>query len=74
MYFVEQRVEQYFDEGVRVQTVHLVLALDPRLLVVNLRAPLGQIIEVLWGPPEILHPVRVITIRPIVLFIEDWTE
>jgi hypothetical protein len=59
---------------VRVLAVHLVFALHPALLVVDLGTPLGRVVEVLRGPPEVLHAVRVVTVRPIMLLVENRAE
>jgi hypothetical protein len=55
---------------VRVETIHFVFTFDPRLLVVDLRAPLRYIVEVLRWSAEVLHAVRVVAVRPIVLLIQ----
>jgi hypothetical protein len=71
MHFVVKRVEQDFNECVTILAIHLLLALNPALLVIYLAAPFRQIIEVLRGSSEVLHSVSVIAIRPIVLFIKN---
>lgn len=55
----------------RVLAVHFVFAFDPRLLVIDLIAPFGQIEVVLGRAAEILHAMRVVAVRPIVLFVQD---
>lgn len=74
MHFVVKRVEQDFNECVTILAIHLLLALNPALLVIYLAAPFRQIIEVLRGSSEVLHSVSVIAIRPIVLFIKNWAK
>lgn len=69
VHLVVQRVKQDLDQRVRIEAVHFVFALDPALFVVDLRAPLGNVVEVLRRPSKVLHAVRVVAVRPVVLFI-----
>lgn len=48
--------------------------LNPALLVVDLSAPLWQVVKVLRGSSEVLHAMRVVAVGPVVLLIEDWAE
>ena len=58
----------------RIKAIHFVLALNPRLLIVYLCAPLWQVVEVLRGTAEVLHSVRVIAIRPIMFLVQNGAE
>jgi len=62
MHFVVQWIKQDLDKCVRVVAVHFVFALDPRLFIFELVAPLWNIIKVLWGSTEVLHSVRIVAV------------
>lgn len=74
MHLIVKWIEKDLNQRMRVGTVHFVFAFDPRLLIVDVTAPLGYIVEVLGRSTEILHPMSVIAVRPIMFFIQDWTE
>lgn len=71
---IEERIEENLDERVRIHAVHFVFTFEPRLLIVDLRAPLRKVEVILGWPSEILHPVRIVTVRPIMLFVENRTK
>lgn len=58
----------------RVATVHFVFAVHPGLFIVDLLAPLRLVVIMLGGPSEVLHPMRVVAVAPIVFFIENGAE
>lgn len=57
-----------------VHAIHFVFTFNPRFLIVDLLTPIGQVVEILRRPSEILHPVRVIAVTPVVFLVEDWAE
>lgn len=55
----------------RVETVHFVFTFDPRLLIVDLGAPLREVIEVLRRSTEVLHTMGIVAVGPVMFFIEN---
>ena len=71
---VSERVIEDLHERVGVIAVHFPFAVHPAVLLVKLGAPLWVVAVLLRRPAEVLHAVRVVAVRPVVLFIQDWTE
>jgi hypothetical protein len=71
---VMQRVEQSLNQRVRVLTLEIVLAVVPAAVVVDVWTPL-RVVEIIIGwSSEVLLPMRVVAVAPLVLLIDAWAE
>ena len=71
---VVEGTEELLNQRMRELTVKIVRALIPTSIILHISAPL-QIIEVeMWRSPEVLLPVRVVALGPLMLLVDVRAE